>query len=136
MKRQYWLGVIYYLVGTFVIAFLWHLVIFSDNYEQLHTLRDDPIIPLGMLSMAIQGLVFSWLYPRVAGSAAKAGTWLAPGLMFGAVMGLLSWSFTTVADAAKHPMTSVADFVLLETGFTVVVWLVVGPLMALAHRRR
>ena len=49
-------------------------------------------------------------------------------------LGLLSWSFTTLAVAAKHPMASISDFFLLETGFTVVQFLVVGPLIALAHK--
>jgi hypothetical protein len=47
---------------------------------------------------------------------------------------LLSWSFTTLAVAAKHPMASITDYVLLETAFTVLQFLIVGPLIALAYR--
>jgi len=31
--------------------------------------------------------------------------------------GLLSWSFTTLAVAAKHPMSSISDYVVLESAF-------------------
>jgi hypothetical protein len=48
--------------------------------------------------------------------------------------GLLSWSFTTLAVAAKHPMSSISDYVVLESAFTFLQFLIVGPLMALAHR--
>jgi hypothetical protein len=56
------------------------------------------------------------------------------GLLYGMAIGLLSWSFTTLAVAAKHPMTSTSDFMLLETAFTAVQFVIVGPLIALAHR--
>jgi len=59
---------------------------------------------------------------------------LRSGLLYGTGLAALSWSFTTLAVAAKHPMTSVPTFLLLETGFTVLQFLVVGPLIALAHR--
>ena len=45
------------------------------------------------------------------------------------------WSFTTLAVAAKNVMVSVPDYVLLETAFTILQFVVVGPLIALAHRR-
>jgi hypothetical protein len=45
---------------------------------------------------------------------------------------LLSWSFTTLAVAAKNVMASVPDYLVIETAFTVVQWAMVGPLTALA----
>jgi hypothetical protein len=55
-------------------------------------------------------------------------------VLYGLGAGLLSWSFTTLAVAAKHPMASISDYVLLETAFTILQFLIVGPLIALAHR--
>jgi hypothetical protein len=49
------------------------------------------------------------------------------GRAFGA---LLSWSFTTIAVAAKNVMSSVPDYLLIESGFTLAQWLIVGPLTA------
>lgn len=46
--------------------------------------------------------------------------------------GILSWSFTTLAVAAKTPMSSVPDYLMIETAFTAVQWIVVGPLTVLA----
>ena len=48
---------------------------------------------------------------------------------------MLSWSFTTVAVAAKNVMTSVPDHLLIETAFTAVQWATVGPLMAFVHAK-
>jgi hypothetical protein len=56
------------------------------------------------------------------------------GLAYGLALAILSWSFTTLAVAAKNIMTSVPTYVGLETGFTLLQFLVVGPLIALAYR--
>lgn len=130
--RGFWLGMAAYLVPTFPIAFVWHLVLFEQSYQALHIYRADPIIPLGLASMLIQATVFSWVFPRVF--ALHRGTVLRNGLLYGLGAGLLSWSFTTLAVAAKHPMASIPDFVVLETAFTAVQFLIVGPLIALAHK--
>jgi hypothetical protein len=121
-----------YLVPTFPIAFVWHLVLFETQYHALHIYRADPIIPFGLVSMIIQGIVFSWVFPRLF--AGNRGSILRNGLLYGLGAGLLSWSFTTLAVAAKHPMVSISDYVLLETAFTVLQFLIVGPLIALAYR--
>ena len=67
--RGFWLGMAAYLVPTFPIAFVWHLVLFEPSYHALHIYRADPIIPFGLASMIIQAIIFSWVFPRVfAGS--------------------------------------------------------------------
>jgi hypothetical protein len=130
--RNFWLGMAAYLVPTFPIAFVWHLVLFEPKYHALHIYRADPLIPFGLASMTIQGIAFSWVFPRVF--AGNRGSVLKNGLLYGLGAGLLSWSFTTLAVAAKHPMASISDYVLLETTFTALQFMIVGPLIALAYR--
>ena len=130
--RRFWLGVAAYLVPTFPIAYAWHLVVFAPAYDALGIYRPDPIIPFGLASMLIQGVVFSWAYPRLF--PGRGGNILMPGLIYGLALAILSWSFTTLAVAAKNIMTSVPTYVELETGFTLLQFLIVGPLIALAHR--
>lgn len=131
MKRLA-LGLLAYLVPTFALGFVWHLVWFDDYYKALAMYRDDLIIPFGLLSMLIQGLVFAFIYDRVF--AERAGTFLSSALAYGALGALLSWSFTTLAVSAKNIMRSVPDYMLIETGFTLVQWLIVAPLTVLAFR--
>jgi hypothetical protein len=131
--RSFWLGFAAYLLPTFPIAFVWHLVLFEQRYHALQIYRDEPIIAFGLASMVIQGAIFSWLFPKVFVQA--RGSFLKDGLLYGLGAGLLSWSFTTLAVAAKNVMVSVPDYVLLETAFTILQFVVVGPLIALAHRK-
>jgi hypothetical protein len=69
MKR-YILAVLAYLVPTFALGFIWHLVLFESYYDALAIYRRDISIPFGFLSMLIQAAAFAWLYHR----ALPAGT--------------------------------------------------------------
>lgn len=128
----FWLGVVAYIVPSFVIAYPWHLVVFEPTYRQIGVFRDDVIIPFGLLSLLIQGAAFSFAYPRIFSDRRSV---LSNGMLYGLMIGLLSWTFTTLAVAAKNVMTSVPTYLMLETGFTLLQFVVVGPLIALAHRR-
>lgn len=121
-----------YLVPTFITGYVWHLVAFHDHYARLGIYRPDPVIPLGFGSMLVQALVFSWAYPRLFDTSREA--WVSSAVRAGLLYAALSWSFTTLAVAAKHPMSSVAEYVAVETGFTLLQFALAAPLMALAWR--
>src|SRR5258708_23206210 len=106
--RSFVLGMAGYLVRTFPIAFVWHLVLFEPNYHALQIYRADPIIPFGLASMIIQAIIFSWVFPRVF--AGGNGSVLKNGLLYGLGAGLLSWSFPTLAVATPNPRSPVARY--------------------------
>lgn len=120
--------VLAYLVPTFALGFVWHLVLFESYYDALAIYRRDIIIPFGFLSMLIQAVIFAYLYERVF--AQERRTLASRALMYGVLGALLSWSFTTLAVAAKNVMSSVPNYLLIETGFTLVQWMLVAPLTA------
>lgn len=132
MGRSFWLAVLAYLLPTFPLGYFWHLVTFADRYHQLAMYRDDVIIPLGLTSMLIQALLFAWVYPRLF--VAKGAHWLRGATLFGLVFGSLAWSFAVLPVAAKYRMASVPDFLVLETTFTALQFLIVSPLIALVYR--
>lgn len=132
MKR-YTLGVLAYLAPTFALGFVWHLVLFERYYQSLAIYRSDIIIPLGFLSMLVQAVIFAWIYDKAF--ARWSASFLSRGLAYGVLGAALSWSFTTLAVAAKNAMTSPPNYLLIETAFTVVQWIMVAPLTALAFRQ-
>ncbi len=134
MTKKFWLGLAAYVIPTFALGFIWHLVLFAQQYQALQIYRADILIPFGLFSMLIQGSILSWLFPKIMRDDAGM-SWLLQGLKFGLLVGLFAWSYSTIAVAAKHVMTSVPLFLELETGFTVLHYAIVGPLIALAHRR-
>jgi hypothetical protein len=134
MTRRLSLAAISYLVPTFILGFVWHLILFKSYYDRLAMYRAEVIIPFGLLSMSIQALQFAWLFERVF--AQRILGLAQRGLAYAAFGAVLSWSFTTVAVAAKNVMTSVPAYLLIETAFTVVQWMIVGPLTAFALSRQ
>jgi len=126
-------AILAYLVPTFLLGFVWHLILFKNYYEALAMYRSDVIIPLGLLSMAIQSAIFAWLYMQIF--ARRDDRFWIRTLAYGLIGAVLSWSFTTLAVAAKNVMASVPDYLAIETSFTVVQWIMVAPLTVLAFRR-
>ena len=131
MKR-YVFAVLAYLLPTFVLGFVWHLVLFQSYYEALAIYRRDVIIPFGFLSMLIQAAAFALLYEKAF--ARVRGNLLSRSLRYGAVGAVFSWSFTTLAVAAKNVMASVPDYVMIETAFTFVQWALVAPCTVLSFQ--
>jgi hypothetical protein len=132
MSKRYALGILAYLLPTFALGFVWHLVLFKDYYDSLAIYRADIIIPLGFLSMLVQSVLFAWIFEHMFTTTPS----LKLSVIFKyVVLGtLLSWSFTTLAVGAKNIMSSVPRFMVIETAFTIVQWLMVGPLTVLAFR--
>jgi hypothetical protein len=130
MTKRYVVAVLAYIVPTFLLGFVWHLVLFDAYYDRLAIYREDIIIPFGLFSMFIQAVIFAWLYDKAF--SMRPGSWLSRTVFYGVVGALLSWSFSTIAVAAKNVMTSVPDYLVIETAFTAVQWIMVAPLTALA----
>lgn len=124
------LSVLAYVVPTFPLGYCWHLILFADYYRSLKVYREDVIIPFGVGSMVIQGIIWAVIYRSMfAGEPTIRGAW-----KFARLAAPLSWSFMALAAAAKHPMTSPAAYLLVETGFITLHYLVVSPLIARVFR--
>jgi hypothetical protein len=132
MRKSFWLAVLAYLVPTFPLGYFWHLVTFADQYRRLAMYRDEVIIPFGLASMVIQALFFAWVYPKLF--ASNRVPWQRGALSFGCIFALLAWSFAVLPVAAKYRMSSVQNFLALETTFTLLQFAIVSPLIALACR--
>ncbi len=129
MKKRT-LAVLAYMLPTFPLGFFWHLTIFADYYRALEIYRDTLIIPFGILSMLIQGIIWAILYEKLfAGEPVLRGA-----LKFAAIALPLGWSFMVLAVAAKHKMASVGGFLAIETAFMTVQYVVVSPLIARVYR--
>ena len=84
--------------------------------------------------MLLQALLFAWIHDRLFARTAAGRP--ARGLSYAAFGAVLSWSYTTIAVAAKNVMSSVPHYLLIETAFTLVQWALVGTFTALVLQRR
>jgi hypothetical protein len=132
MATRFLLAAMAYIIPTFPLGYFWHLTIFRDTYASLSVYRPDILIPLGVASMLIQGLIWAYLYWRLFSQE----TVVVGALKFAALAMPLAWSFLVVAVSAKHHMSSVSGFLLIESAFIAVQYIVVSPLIALAFSYR
>ena len=132
MATRFLLAALAYIVPTFPLGYFWHLEIFRHYYASLAVYRPDIMIPLGVASMLIQGAIWAYLYWRLF----RHETVVVGALKFALLAMPLAWSFMVVAVAAKHHMSSVSGFLLIETAFIAVQYIIVSPLIALAFSYR
>ena len=131
MKKKI-LAVLAYMIPTFPLGYFWHLTIFAEYYKSLDVFRENIIIPFGITSMLIQGVIWAIIYERLfSGQPILRGAG-----KFALLACPLAWSFMVLAVSAKHHMSSVSGFLLIETAFILVHYILVSPLIAAVYARK
>ncbi len=100
-----------YLVLSFALGAIWHIVLFKEYYKKLaiYSNIEKPRFAFGFSAMLIQGIVFAYMYPLVQNP-----------IIFGiGLFGLLA-SFMVFAEAGKQNATSLSGFVGIQTAFSAV----------------
>ncbi len=130
--KKFILAAAVYIVITMALGMAWHFVFFKELYDSLGIYnRAEPIIPLGFVSMIIQGLVLAYLYPLFY----RGGSPIGQGVKFGLLMGVFLFSVSTLANAAKIQVASMATWLLIQTAFHGVQFLLVGAGIGLVYGR-
>ena len=90
MDKRFWIAGIVATLLFFILGFLVHGVLMTDDYMQINSMfRSEKdamsFMPLMILAHAIMGFAFAWIYSRgVSGSP-----WLMQGIRFGIAAVLL-----------------------------------------------
>ena len=111
--RPILLGGLAYLVVTFPLAVIWHVVLFESTYIELGYFTGEPSFLLGFLAILLQGLLLSAGF----GWVRFEGTSTVRGLKFAPVTGLFFWTSHVLAYAAKNPLSAQPLFFLMETPY-------------------
>ena len=119
-------GTAAYTLVTFPLAVVWHVVVFEEQYRSFGYFAGEPSFSLGLLTILIQGLLLSAMYPRFH----TAGSVLVRGLKFAAVIGAFFWTSHVLAFVAKQSVASQYLFVAMETFYLAVQFGVFGVLIA------
>lgn len=131
MKRDFALGTLGYSVVTLGIAAPWHFVLFKELYHSLGIYnRAEPIIPLGITSMLIQGAIMAWLYPRACPHERS----LRSAMTFCWAMGLFLFSVSTLANAAKINVSPMPSWFAVQAAFHFIQFTFVGFVFARIYR--
>ncbi len=107
----FYLLLLAYLVVSFALGAIWHVVLFKEYYKKLaiYSNIEKPRFSFGFSAMILQGLVFAYAYPLLA------SPWL-----FGLGLFMLLTSFMVFAEAGKQNSTSLSGFVTIQVAFSAV----------------
>jgi hypothetical protein len=107
----FYLFLLGYLVVSFALGAVWHMVFFKEYYKKLaiYSNIDKPRFSFGLTSMLLQGIVFAYVYPLIASP-----------LLFGLGLFMILTSFAVFAEAGKQNTTSLSGFVTIQTAFSAV----------------
>lgn len=130
--RRLGLFVAAYFVLTMVWAYPWHMVFFHDLYVSWGAFqRVEPIMPLGVAAILIQGLVIGYLYPFYN---TGVGNPVWRGIKFNLTIGLMTYTAMGFATAAKFQIDPVAPFLVYHTVFQVIQFTLTGAALGVIYR--
>lgn len=124
-------GTLAYTLITFPIAVIWHVVFFKENYKLFGYFEGEPNFILGLITIIIQGIVLSFLYPYVAFS----GKGIIRGLKFSLVIGIFFWSSHVLALIAKQTIESPLTFIAMESFYLLLQFGFFGVFISLIYKK-
>ncbi|MBI1804943.1 MAG: DUF1761 domain-containing protein [Ignavibacteriae bacterium] len=133
MTKKFIYAALTYSVISMILGMTWHFVFFKEVYHSLGIYnRAEPIIPLGMVSMVIQGTIMAYLYPFFD----RDGKGVLAGVKFGLLMGLFLFSVSTLANAAKIEVTSMSTWLMVQTAFHAIQFTLAGIGIGLVYKKQ
>ena len=132
MKKFISVTLVYTLISM-AVGMVWHFVLFKELYASLGIYnRAEPIIPLGMTSMLIQGIIMAYLFAYFY----REGNAMAQGLKFALIMGLFLFSVSTLANAAKIEVSSMSTWLMIQFCFHAIQFTLVGIGIGLIYKKK
>lgn len=124
------LTVLAYVLTTFAVQGTSHFAINAEHFAAIPIMRAEPMIPLGIASMIIQGLIVAWLYPAYANTAST----MRKAIAFSWLMGGFLASYIVLAEVGKYAIPPVTSWIVVEASAAFVQYTLFGIWLGLIHR--
>ena len=132
MKKLFF-ATLAYSVITMLIAVPWHFIWFKELYHDLGIYnRTEPIVPLGFLTMILQGVVMALVYPRFY----HGGSHYKEAVKFSLLMGVFLYSVSTLANAAKIEVNPMSTWIGVQAAFHLIQFLAAGLALGFVYSRK
>lgn len=119
-----------YVIIVFPLAIIWHMVLFRPKYDAFGYFEGDPNIPLGLLTIVLQGVMLALLFPYFhTGSAGFIRA-----LQFVGLTGGFFWTSHVLAWIAKQNVPKVKSFFVLETIYLIFQFGLFGVALGLIYK--
>ena len=125
------LSVVAFLIVSFAAQGLSHFVINAEHFAAVTFMRAEPIIPLGLFVMVLQGAMLSLALQAWRGGSAKVADGLSVACLFGAFL----VSYIAIVEPSKYVVPSILDWFLVEASVGAVQFAVFGVVLGAIHHR-
>lgn len=123
-------SIIGFILITFIIAPLWHINLFGEQYQQTGLYSGNPNYIIGFITIITQAIVLSfgfyYLYLKLKISPYK----------FILFAGIFLWSIQVLALLAKHKMPNSVWFFIMESLFIVIQLSLFAVALQLIYRKK
>jgi len=119
------------MVVTFAAQGLSHFVVNKDHFAAIFYMRENPIMPLGFMTMVIQGLIMSISLRAWQGEVVTIANGLAVAFAFGAFF----ISYVAFAEPAKYQVPNITAWIKVEMIVGLLQFSVFGVLLGFIHTK-
>ncbi len=125
------LSVLAFVLATFLTQAVSHFGVNAEHYRAVAHLRAEPIFPLGIVAMLIQGSVLSYLFVHTR--LPRHG--LGDAVLFAWLPGAFLVSYIALAEAAKYRVPQIGPWIAVEAIAGFAQFTIYGILLGLIHRK-
>ncbi len=125
------LSIFAFMVVSFAVQGLSHFVINKDHFASIEFMRSDPVIPLGLLVMVIQGLIMTLALTRYA----PKGVTIHDGVTLSLAFGLFLATYIAIVEPSKYAVPSIYAWFMVEGIASLIQFVVYGVLLGLIHQK-
>lgn len=123
-------SILAFMIVSFAAQGLSHFVINKAHYATVGFARKNPIIPMGLLVMVIQGFMLSLALAAWRGGVAT----LIDGLLVSLVFGVFLVSYVAIVEPSKYTVPSIKKWLLIEGSVGLVQFVIYGLVLGLIHQ--
>jgi hypothetical protein len=131
MVKAHALAILAYVAATFAVQATSHFLLGAEHYASVPFMRKDPIIALGLLSMLIQGAVFSALSLR----AVRRERAYRDAMVFAWLVGAVIVSYIALGEAGKYAVPAIDRWIGQEVVAGFLQFSLYGALLGLVHAK-
>lgn len=127
----HFMSVVGFMAVSFTAQALSHFVINQDHFSSINYYRPEPIIPMGLTAMIIQGALISialkvWRPVHVR---------LQDGLCVSVVFGVFLSAYISLVEPAKYMVPDIAAWMRVEAMVSAIQFLLFGLVLGFVHSK-
>ncbi len=131
------LTVLAFVFSSFLVQALSHFVLNVAHYATISFMRAEPIMPLGLFVMVVQGTTLAILFNAFMTNAlASQRSVMRSALLFSLLVGLFLGAYIAVVEPAKYAVPSVGKWIAVEASASFLQFLIFGVLLGIIHKKQ